>query len=190
MGVYSQHTKYFNSIGRNDCPRLAFLSDLKDNIVSLQEEGSHIIVLLDGNKDMRRGALATTFKSLLLREVILERHGNKAPSTYRRNNREVPIDGIWASPGIVIKAGGYFSFYEIIEGTDHRALWIDVSYKLAFGHDGGAPIVRPKARRLNNQNPTVRDNYNYIRWKLAEKCASLDRIITLEHDMSYKMPEI
>jgi hypothetical protein len=110
-----------------------------------------------------------TLRSLLLREVILECHGNHAPSTYRRNTREIPIDGIWASLGIDIKAGGYFAFDEVIPGTDHRAIWIDISYRVAFGSDGGAPIIRPKARRLNNQNPNVRDNFNFIRRKLSEK---------------------
>jgi hypothetical protein len=152
MGVYTQHTKFFNSTGREECPREAFITDLSQEISKMQEQGCHIIVMLDGNEDMCRGNLAKTLRSLLLREVILERHGNHAPSTYRRNTREIPIDGIWASLGTDIKAGGYFAFDKVIPGTDHRAIWIDISYRVALGSDGGAPIIRPKARRLNNQN--------------------------------------
>jgi hypothetical protein len=95
---------------------------------------------------MRRGKLAQTFTQINLQEAILQRHGKNAPSTYRRNSKNVPIDGIWTSPGITIKAGGYLAFDEVITGTDHRTLWIDISFKTAFGHDGDAPITRPSAR--------------------------------------------
>jgi hypothetical protein len=66
--------------------------------------------MLDGNEDMHRGLFSQTFCSLQLREVLLQRHGNKAPSTYRRNTNDIPIDGIWASLGIEIIAGGYFDY--------------------------------------------------------------------------------
>jgi hypothetical protein len=112
----------------------------------MQEKGSHIILMLDGNQDMRQGYLASSLHSVHLREVILECHGHRAPSTYKRNTRNVPIDGIWATPGIQIKAGGYFDFDEVFHGTDHRTLWIDINYRSAFGADGGAPIIRPRAR--------------------------------------------
>jgi hypothetical protein len=114
-----------------------------------------------------------------LRKVILQRHGNNAPSTYRRNTKEVPIDGIWASLGIEIKAGGYLDFDEVVTGTDHRTLWVDSSYKNAFGYDGSAHIVRPAARRLN-QNPNIRDNFNKLRRQCAEKCFLIERVIALE----------
>jgi hypothetical protein len=60
-GVYAQHAKYFNSIGRDTCPREAFLTDLSEEIVKLQEAGNHLLLMLDGNEDTK----------LQLREVIL-----------------------------------------------------------------------------------------------------------------------
>jgi hypothetical protein len=48
-GVYAQHSKYFNTIKRNICPREAFLIDLKNEIILLQESGNHLIVMVDGN---------------------------------------------------------------------------------------------------------------------------------------------
>jgi hypothetical protein len=119
MEVYAQHTKFFNSINHDICPREAFLTDLKQEITLFQEAGCHIIVMLNGNEDMHRGLLSQTFNTLQLREVILQRQENRAPSTYRRNNNEVPIDGIRASLGIEIKTGGYFAFDKVITGTDH-----------------------------------------------------------------------
>jgi hypothetical protein len=183
MGVYAQHSKYFNSINRDECPRFAFLTDLHDIISKFLEEKSHIILMLDGNEDMHKGNLANKLHNLQLREVILEKHGHKAPSTYRRNTKEVPIDGIWASTGIQIKAGGYFDFDEVITNTDHHTLWIDIDFKTAFGSDGGAPIIRPKAKHLNNQNPYIRDNFNRIRLKLAEEQQLGQRILHLENQI-------
>jgi hypothetical protein len=136
--------------------------------------------MLDGNKDMHRGNLSNKLKTLHLREVILQKHGNNAPSMYKRNTKNVPIDGIWASIGIEITAGGYFDFDEVITNTDHRTLWVDISYRNAFGYDGGAPIVRPSARRLNNHNPNIRDNFNRLRRQCAEKCRLFERIVLLE----------
>jgi hypothetical protein len=163
MGAYAQHAKYFNSIDRNICPREAFLIDLRAEIINFQEAGHHIILMLDGNEDMRRGRLSNTLQSLQLREAILHKHGRRAPSTYKRNTKDVPIDGIWVSPTITINAGGYFAMDEVIPRTDHRTLWIDISYKVAFGHEHSIITTKPAARRLNNCNPNIRDNYNNLR---------------------------
>jgi hypothetical protein len=183
MGVYAQHAKFFNTIDQNICPRQAFLDDLQQEIVKLQELGHHIILMLDGNEDMRHGPMQRLFQSLQLREVILERHGQRAPSTYKRNTNDVPIDGIWASLSVQISAGGYFGFDEIIEGTDHRALWIDLTYKIAFGCDKYSPIIRPSARRLNTQNPNTMNNFNKKRNQYAERFQLGERIIKLEQSI-------
>jgi hypothetical protein len=37
MGVYAQHSKYFNSIDQNTCPRQAFLDDLQQEIIHQQQ---------------------------------------------------------------------------------------------------------------------------------------------------------
>jgi hypothetical protein len=50
LGVYAQHNKYFSSIERQVCPREAFITDLCQDISSILESGSHLIVMLDGNK--------------------------------------------------------------------------------------------------------------------------------------------
>jgi hypothetical protein len=183
MGVYAQHSKYFNSIHWDICPREAFLMDLKNEILTLQEAGKHLIVLLDGNEDMRRGQLANIFSSIHLHEVILQKDGLNAPSTYRRNMTDTPIEGIWASAGIDITAGGYFKMDEVIIGTDHSCLWVDIRYEVAFGFSGTPPITRPSAKRLNTRNPIIRDNFNQRRRKQAEQQDLLERIIVLEESI-------
>jgi hypothetical protein len=64
MGVYAQQSKYFNSIDCDICPREAFILDLKQEILLFQEAGHHIILMLDGNKDMRRRKLSQTLHFL------------------------------------------------------------------------------------------------------------------------------
>lgn len=56
------------------------------------EESHHILGLLDGNDDVRSSAVASYIQDLDLREVILEQHGTEAPSTYKRNTRNISIN--------------------------------------------------------------------------------------------------
>ncbi len=67
-------------------------------------------MLLDGNTDMKASDLVTSLQSIQLYEVIRGRHGLFGPSTFKRNTNNTPIDGIWATPGIQIQAGGYFDY--------------------------------------------------------------------------------
>ena len=114
--------------------------------------------MLDGNEDMRSGALSEAFHSCHLREVILERHGPNTPSTYDRNTKNIPIDGIWCTPSLQIQAGGFMAFDEVFEKTNHRTIWIDLTYCQAFGHNM-LPVVNPQARRLQCNDPRSVANY-------------------------------
>lgn len=104
--VYAQHWTYFNTIDDDRCPREAFITGLVIAIQESLQEGDNIIVMLDGNEDMRSGALSNAFHTCTLREVILEKHGPNTPSTYDRNTKNTPIDGIWCTPSLQIQVGG------------------------------------------------------------------------------------
>jgi hypothetical protein len=86
------------------------------------------------------------------------KHGFAGPSTFRRNNNKVPIDGIWATPGVSMIQGKYFGFDEVFLHMDHRCLWIDISYVTAFDHSMPA-VLRPKAHCLNCRDPRLNNNY-------------------------------
>ncbi len=118
--VYEQHHAFFNSHGKDICPRVAFLQDLCSEIKDFKEEGDHIILLLDGNTDMRRSDLQYSLENCQLREVILEKHGTQGPSTYTRNNTNTPIDGLWATPSIEIQVSDYFAYDSVFINTDQR----------------------------------------------------------------------
>jgi hypothetical protein len=184
--VYAQHKLYFNSTNDHRCPRAAFITDLCEEIRNFKSEGDHIILLLDGNADMRKGELASSLLECELREVILDKYGLNAPSTYRRNNTRTPIDGIWASPNINIEGGGYFLFDEVFQDTDHKCLWIDVTHVTAFGHNMPA-IVRPSARRLHCRDPRIVNNYLKQYEKFVTKHQLLDQVRDLEAKSTFPL---
>ncbi len=107
---------------------------------------------------MRQGDLKSALELCTLKEVILKRHGLNGPATFRRNNTKTPIDGIWTSPSIEIKACGYFDFDDVFPNTDHRCLWADISFSNAFGHNMPT-IVCPIAHRLHCKDPHIMSNY-------------------------------
>jgi hypothetical protein len=159
LTVYAQQKRYLQQQDDDRCPRQAFIEDLCSEIEAFKAEGDNIILMLDGNDDMRRGPIHNAFLNCQLRECILTKDGNKVVNTYRRNTKNIPIDGIWISPSLEIRAGGYLGFDEVFPGTDHRTLWVDISYENAFGHNMD-PITKPQAWRLQCKDPRLVENFN------------------------------
>jgi hypothetical protein len=158
------------------------------------QEGYHLIILLDANDDMRNSSTLQAFTRLTLREAILDRHGTNAPATYRRNNMKTPIDGCWISPGLEIIRGGYLSFDQLFQDTDHRGIWIDVSFTSAFGYKL-PPTPKLKARKLNCRDPRIMENFIkrmntlILQHNLLERFQSLHQrisyLISMEHQSEY-----
>jgi hypothetical protein len=101
--VYAQHQHYFDEQLDDICPREAFTRDLCKEIDVWLEQGEQLVIALDANEDMRNGSVAAAFQARNLREVLLARHGRNAPPT--TDNGSTVIDGIWATPSIVIEGG-------------------------------------------------------------------------------------
>ena len=188
--VYAQHRSHFNSIADNRCPRIAFVEDLMIELQDSLSAGDNIIIMLDGNEDMRSGLLHDELCKLNFKEAIIDRHGNDTPSTFDRNTRNVPIDGIWCTPSLQISAGGYLPFDEVFEKTNHRTLWIDLSYIQAFGYNM-FPIIKYQARRLKCNDPRCVANYNrryeqFIQQhNLLQKAQELEAISTFPPSNEY-----
>ncbi len=157
--VYAQHRQFFNSRDDERCPRAAFLDDLCSTINEAKEEGDNIIVMLDGNDDMRKGAIHQALSQCQLREAVISKHGPNTPFTHRRNKQNVPIDGIWLTPSLEISACGFKEFDAVFPGTDHRTIWLELSFITAFGHNM-PPIAKPRHRRLQCNDPRCVANYN------------------------------
>jgi len=155
--IYAQQNAFFHTTGCDICPRYAFLVDLTEEITKFIEEGDHIILMIDGNSSMKNSDLSRALYNLTLKEAILEKHGLKSPETHKRSSTSLPIDSIWVSPGLGILKGGYFAYDEVVP-SDHRCLWIDVSFVTAFAHNM-APLCKKQPRRLHCKDPRLVQNY-------------------------------
>jgi hypothetical protein len=187
--VYAQQNAYFNSIGSSRCPRLAFLQDLCEDIKLFLEAGDNIILVLDGNTNMRAGDLKQALEACSLTEAILSRHGPNGPETYRRNSTRTPIDGFWVSPNVEIKACGYFDYDSVFINTDHRCLWADISIVNAFGHT--MPLfLKPSARRLHCRDPRIIQNYVSTLRKFIQSSNLLHKVQQLKRASSYPLSEL
>ena len=77
-----------------------------------------MIVMGDINEYIHCNSIMAFFEHLEMRELISERHGEKGPATTRPNKSGLAIDGIWATLGVGIVAGGYLPFNHTIR-LDH-----------------------------------------------------------------------
>ncbi len=122
------------------------MDDLSTAIKAALNNNEHVIVMLDGNQDMKNSYLSQQLTLLRMREAILHKHGIDGPSTFRRNESRTPRDGIWISDNLEISKGGYLEYDQFLLNADHRYLWLGISFTQAFGHNMPA-ITKPRHRR-------------------------------------------
>ena len=134
------------------------------------KDGDQVVVMGDFNEDVRGSHLTEFFgdDELNLREVLIEKHGEEGPETCIKNESNVPIDGIFCTPGLSILAGGYLPYHEGPK-SDHRFIWMRMSVQIAFGHL--APPTQPHyIRRLNQKDPRGKRKYKEaVRRKMRRK---------------------
>lgn len=163
--AYSQQERYFDIKERNICPREAILRDLAEAILKYKEEGDQIVLMMDCNEDVEGENMSTWLNQIGLREGILNLH-HQAPRqpTYQRGT--VPIDGIFVSNTLQLSAGGYMDFGSF--PSDHRAIWIDLTFSSAFGCNM-PEIIKPQMRKLKSNDPIVRNKWiELYKMKLRE----------------------
>ncbi len=133
--------------------------DLFVEATKWKEEGDHLVLVGNMNKDVRNGLTNELFTALGLREVILKQHSQHLPpATNKNNNSRQPIDGIWASQELEVTAAGYLPFGKGCE-SDHRLLWADFSYHTVFGQESPAEY-KPPSKKLNANDPQLVKQYN------------------------------
>ena len=157
--VFTQHERFFYTKNQDVNPRQAIYSDLAKEINNWKAEGNHIIVGIDANEDVRTGDTNKVFQSLGMRDAIIHRFQPRSPpATCAKNKSRQPIDAIFVTPGIRLTAGGYAPF-DTGCPSDHRYLWVDVSYIDAFGYSS-PPLIPPAVRRLKTKDPKMVKRYN------------------------------
>jgi len=179
--VYAQQNAFFHSINRSICPRQAFLIDLATELKESLTAGDHIILMMDGNSNMKNSDISKKLQELTLREVILERHGRKGPATHKRNATSTPIDGLWMSQGLQIEQGGYFAYDEVIP-SDHRCIWADITFQNALGHNM-APLHKRQPKRLHCKDPRLVENYVHLFHQYARPLNLFQRVTDLEKNL-------
>ena len=112
-----------NKEGNTVNPRMAFYEDLEKEI-KRKDKGDHMVVGLDANEDMRRGATNRFFKRMGMEETVMKKK-TSPPATCQRNEKREPIDGIFMTKGIEATALGYLPFREG-EQFDQRAVWMEI----------------------------------------------------------------
>lgn len=153
--------------------------DLVEQLKVFIEAGDHLILLIDGNSNMKNSDLRTALEEIHMKEAILQKHGLLGPATHKRNSTSSPIDGIWTTPGIAIERGGYFAYDEVVMNTDHQCLWIDVPFSSVFGHDL-PPAKRRTARRLHCKDPRLVENFIKLYHQFADPLQLFERVNQLD----------
>jgi hypothetical protein len=157
--VFHQQARGLSKTDDHRNPLDAFLQDLAQAIKVWKEAGDHIIIGMDANEDVRNGEVNTMFEGLGLREAILDKHKDKSPpATQNRNTKRQPIDGIWISSCLFISAGGYLPFGDACP-SDHRMIWIEIQYSIAFGQSS-PEIAKIKPKRLKTSDPRLVKKHN------------------------------
>ena len=149
----SQHKALFNEIDkRNWEPREQMLNDLQKTINKWRRNQEQVILMMDCNEDVRSSRMRKFLDDVGMKEAIHDRHGSNAPATYIEG--QLPIDGLFATSAITIRAGGYISFDQGIQGqrTDHQCLWIDLDITSIFGSEV-PPLMRFQGRRVKSKHP-------------------------------------
>lgn len=181
--VYSQHEYYYRAIDQSNGyrnPRKSFFEDLDNSIKSWMEAGDQIILGLDANEDIHSRNLQQWIESWGLVDALHRHHPHHLrTATCNKNSNNVPIDGIFISPGLHIQAAGMTGFGELYADSDHRLLWVDIHMESLFGCLPPTPDKRPE-NSLPIRDPRAMKKYNkYVKQqfeihKIAEKTFALE----------------
>ena len=122
MSVASQQMTVLLEDGVDNNPRQVFLEDMTMEVKEWKEQGDHIIVMGDFNDDLRAGDVKTMFEELDMVEAITSQNeGLDLPATFKHNQSQEIIDGMWTTRGIQVRRAGYTEFGDF----DHRTVWME-----------------------------------------------------------------
>ena len=195
--VYSQQERCLRANKDDRNPRRAFIQDLAQKLDAWTTAGNLIIIGMDANDNVRNGDVKEMLRSRGIVDVHAAQHPNlPTASTCNKNTRNIPVDGIWASPSLDCLAAGYYGYGELVIGkTDHRMIWADFSYESALGFQPPVPsYVQPQ--RLTLTDPRVIKRYNkvlkmeHLRLRLTQRSFDLQLAVpfglTLQHKKEYE----
>ena len=144
--VWNYQRNYWLDQGVSTNPREKFTEDLVTQIRQWKKDGCEVIVGVDANEDVSHNE-PSSFRQKLrevgLSEAILRRHHGPYPATTQTNTSNEPIDGLFVSDGVLVKAGGYLDFQQYLK-SDHRAIWIDIDLEATLGVARQSATFQPR----------------------------------------------
>ena len=129
------------------------MTDQHDQITQLKKYEDQVILMVDINEHVLSKILISFFLSLFMSELTLEKHGDKGPTTTRRNLKEYPIDGIWGTAALNISVRGYLTFNHELN-SDHRLIWVSIPHTKK-NLDARPPLRAQSSRKINKNHPRV-----------------------------------
>jgi exonuclease III len=164
--VWNQQKTFFEEKLLGIDPIDAFYEDLTKAVKQRLQDGDQLVLMLDLNDDIRTSPFTVMMQNIGMTQLLSYRHGDATmPRSFQHGQR--PIDGLYVSNSLVGCSCGYLPF----DDFDHRAIWIDIPYHLAFGHRV-PPLAYRQPDRLNYQDPRCVAAY-HKHYKVAEKCKRL-----------------
>ncbi|CAJ1946156.1 unnamed protein product, partial [Cylindrotheca closterium] len=188
--VWAQHRLHFHAVNQKVDRRKAFVDNLCKQITKWRDEGCEVVLGIDANEDVTVNApqsIRHRFRACGLEEAILQHHPPQA--THQRNQRNIPIDGIFTTLGVPILAGGYYAFDEFFN-CDHCGLWIDIDLSASLGN------FQPQKSKFKPQKLSLQDSRSvckylqlvhkgYAKYSIPERLNKLNkRIDHLGHQMT------
>jgi hypothetical protein len=146
--VYRQQQRFFYDHTDDRCPRAAFFQDLGEEVKKWTAAGGQLVLMMHANGEVREPEIARLMtEGSGLHEICLDKHGTKAPDTHISG--AVPIDGIFVSSTLWVTRCGFLALGEWVLLGDHRRLWLEIPYTIAFGHT--VPDIITARTRVRNR---------------------------------------
>jgi hypothetical protein len=158
--------------------REQLLEDLLSLIDQWRTQGNQVVLLTDMNTDIEADIFIDRLHRHGLRNIMKEAHPDleKVPTHHLGSNT---IDGIFATSTIQAVQAGYCAFGTF--PSDHRAIWIDLTFFNLFGYDL-EPIQHPQARRLKCDDPPTQARWRSMYTEKLQEGNCFERIYRLQED--------
>ena len=158
QSVESQHHRHFQDNNDDREARDAFLEDFDKDLTSWIAMGDQIIVSADFNEEIRDPVIENLFEKHNMHHMVFCKHdpANAPPTCSKTHATKRNVDGVWGTANLVPLRCGFLEAGDF--PGDHVAIWFDIAYTDAFGHN--LPKVHtPMARRLRLQDSKATKRY-------------------------------
>ena len=158
LSVESQHRRHLQDNNDDREARDAFMEDFDAALTSWIAMGDQVVVSADFNEEIRDPLIENLFNKHGMHHMVFCRHDPAlAPPTCSRTTAtKRNVDGVWGTANLVPLRCGFLEAGDF--PGDHVAIWFDIAYSDAFGHD--LPTVfRPLARRLRLHDSKATKRY-------------------------------